>query len=182
MQVPEAGKVDDALVHARVVLHRARAKRVEARVDTEGSVREGSEVPDELWLGEALRAPQRPEARAVATRTRAGPGGTFRKRASRREHLEETVDLCGRPLLGHRDEQRVVQARVVTAERVAGMDARRARIADRVLPGSSDAYGKLLERCLFWKHELQTGVTQTFLRVAREREAGLPQLAQPVRS
>src|SRR6185436_13720303 len=50
MQVPEAGKIDYALVHARVVLHRARAERVEARVDTEGSVREGSEVPDKLRL------------------------------------------------------------------------------------------------------------------------------------
>src|SRR5262249_35655692 len=48
----EAGEVDDALVHARVVLHRARAERIEARVDTERAGREMREVADEFWLGD----------------------------------------------------------------------------------------------------------------------------------
>ena len=35
MHVADAGHLSDDLVHARVVLHRARAERIEARVDTE---------------------------------------------------------------------------------------------------------------------------------------------------
>ena len=35
MHVADAGHLSDDLVHARVVLHRARAKRIEARVDAE---------------------------------------------------------------------------------------------------------------------------------------------------
>src|ERR1051326_7889943 len=46
----------------------------------------------------------------------------------------------------------------------------------------SDAYRKLLERCPVWKHQLEPGVLlQPLLRVRREREAGLPQLPQPLR-
>src|SRR5436190_19988833 len=62
------------------------------------------------------------------------------------------------------------------------MHARTASVANRLFRRPSDPYGKLLERCLFWKHELQAGLAQAPLRVAREREAGLPQLTQPLRS
>src|SRR5213075_2712554 len=41
---------DDSPVHAPFLPHRARAKRVEARVDAEGSVRKSGEVADELRL------------------------------------------------------------------------------------------------------------------------------------
>ena len=58
VQILEAGQRDDALVHARVVLHRAAPERVEARVDPEVAGRERREVADELGLrelGEARR-------------------------------------------------------------------------------------------------------------------------------
>mgnify|MGYP003694213937 CR=1 FL=1 len=147
MQVPEAGKADDALVHARVVLHRARAERVEARVDHRrfGSARavkcrtsSGSEISGSLrrtGAREAPPAPPRPEARARGNEDARRPGGTFVEELHAASTSREAVDLCGRPLLGHRDEQRVIQARVVTTERVARMDARRACSPDRVLAG-----------------------------------------------
>src|SRR5687768_11527689 len=56
MEVAEARQHDHALVDARVVLHRARAERVEARVDAEGSIGERREVPDDLGLGQLWQA------------------------------------------------------------------------------------------------------------------------------
>src|SRR6266550_5704156 len=56
MQVPEPRQPDDALVHARVVLHRAGAERVEARVDPEVARRELREVADEIRLGDLRQA------------------------------------------------------------------------------------------------------------------------------
>ena len=56
MEVLEAGQHDDALVHARVVLHRAAAERVEAGVDPEVARRELGEVAHELRLGELGQA------------------------------------------------------------------------------------------------------------------------------
>ena len=58
VHVAEAGQRDDALVHARVVLHRAGAERVEARVDPEVAGRQLGEVADELRLRE-LGEPRR---------------------------------------------------------------------------------------------------------------------------
>ena len=52
MQVAEAGQPGEPLVHPRVVLHRARAERVEARVDAERPVGERGEVPHDLGLRE----------------------------------------------------------------------------------------------------------------------------------
>src|SRR5918999_6552415 len=79
------------------------------------------------------RAPR--EARTAARRTReawmlSGLDATSRRSAScghLREHLGEAVDLLRSPLLGDADEQGVVHAGVVAAERVAGMDAPLAR-------------------------------------------------------
>ena len=51
VQVAEAGMRDHSLVDARVVLHRAGAERVEARVDSERARRELGEVAHELGLG-----------------------------------------------------------------------------------------------------------------------------------
>ena len=86
MEVAEARQVDDPLVHSRVVLHRAGAKRIEARVDAEVAVGQAREVPDELRLrdlGEPRRPPagellgdvggRQPVARQLAGAT-AGPG------------------------------------------------------------------------------------------------------------
>jgi len=59
VQVAEAGQRHDPLVHPWVVLHRARAERIEARVDPEGPVGQPGEVTDELGLrqlGQARRA------------------------------------------------------------------------------------------------------------------------------
>ena len=60
VQVAEAGQVDDALVHPRVVLHRARAERVEAGVDAEVPVGERGEVAHELRLGDLRQARRLP--------------------------------------------------------------------------------------------------------------------------
>src|SRR5262245_57996707 len=63
MQVTEPRQHDQTLVDARVVLHRAGAERIEARVDAEVASRELGEVPEQLRLGELrqarrLRAPE----------------------------------------------------------------------------------------------------------------------------
>src|SRR5689334_14580289 len=43
-------------------------------------------------------------------------------------------------------------------------------------------HGKLLERCPLWKHQLEADLLlQPPLRVRRQREAGLPQLPEPLR-
>ena len=58
VEVAEAGQGDDALVDARVVLHRAAAERVEAGVDPEVAIGELGEVPHDLvlrHLGQARR-------------------------------------------------------------------------------------------------------------------------------
>src|SRR5262245_21630770 len=95
--------------------------------------------------------------------TRDGDGA-----ASRSERRGEKVDLVGRASLGDGDENRVVEARVVPAERVAGIDAARARCADRVGGVPSGADGKLLERCPLREHELESSRRQTLLRVGGE--------------
>ena len=56
MHVPEPRQVDDALVHPRVVLHRARPERIEAGVDAERAIGERREMPDELRLGDLGQA------------------------------------------------------------------------------------------------------------------------------
>ena len=54
--------------------------------------------------------------------------------------------------------------------------------AKRLARGPSGANGKLLERCLLGKHQLEPRVRQPLLRVPREGHAGLPQLSEPLRS
>ena len=56
VEILEAGQHRDALVDARVVLHRAAAERVEAGVDPEVAGRELGEVADDLRLGELGQA------------------------------------------------------------------------------------------------------------------------------
>src|SRR5205814_10272057 len=110
-----------------------------------------------------------------------GPAVTSRRSASSRcdlgQRVDETVDVLGRALLGDRDEQRVVHALVVAAERVSGMDAAIARGADDVACAPSDAYAKRLECCLVGKQQLEAGLAQALSRVPVQREAGLPRLA-----
>src|SRR5437588_106236 len=74
----------------------------------------------------------------------------------------------------------VQEPSVVAPERVAGVNACLAPGGDRLLGGPSGAHGKLLERCLVWKHRFEPGVRQSRLPVRGEGEAGLPQLAQPL--
>ncbi len=52
MEIAESGESSEPLVEARVVLHRAGAERVEARVHAERTVGERGEVADELGLGD----------------------------------------------------------------------------------------------------------------------------------
>ena len=65
MEVAEAGQVHDPLVHARVVLHRAGAERVEARVDAEVAVGERGEVAHEVGLRDLRQARRRRAAELV---------------------------------------------------------------------------------------------------------------------
>ena len=53
MEVGEAGQPRHLLVEPRVVLHRARAERVEAAVDRVILLRQAREMPDDLRLAEA---------------------------------------------------------------------------------------------------------------------------------
>ena len=57
-----------------------------------------------------------------------------------------TVDVRGRPLLGHGDEQDVVHALVVAPEHVARMDAALASGRDDLAGGERRTQGELLER------------------------------------
>ena len=93
MEVAEAGQRDDALVDARVVLHRAGAERVEAGVDPEVAVGERGEVAHELGLGDLGQARRRRPAQmlrdlgprqvvAAAGARRGGRPGTARRSAS----------------------------------------------------------------------------------------------------
>src|SRR6266542_2525019 len=62
------------------------------------------------------------------------------------------------------------------------MDSLCSRVADGVLRAPSDPDGKLLERCPFWKHELEPSVRQPLLRVRPQAHAGLPQLPESLRA
>ena len=171
MQVAEAGKRCEPLVHARVVLHRAGAERIEAGVDAERAIGERREVADDLRLGElgqpgraraAQRVgnlrhrevrPRRPAgatagARPLEDQRRLAPGASrFDAHVqTSREHVRETVDVLDRLLLGHGDEQHVVHALVVATERVAGVDPVLARAADDLASRQRSPERDLLER------------------------------------
>src|SRR5579859_3612103 len=63
------------------------------------------------------------------------------------------------------------------------MDSLLARGADDVARVPSDANGKLVECCRFGKQQFEPGaLLQLLLGVRRERETGLPQLSQPLRT
>src|SRR2546425_6709314 len=63
------------------------------------------------------------------------------------------------------------------------MDATLTRRRDDLARVPSDAYGKLLERCLIGEHELEPGAfCELLFRVRAQRQAGLPQLADSLRS
>ena len=92
VQARVAGQRGDPLVQLRVVLHRARAERVEAGVEVEVALREAVVVADDLRLGDLrAAAPARcggsgraagrrgAARRARARRTRGGPGWDFSK-------------------------------------------------------------------------------------------------------
>ena len=77
VEVAEARKRGEPLVHARVVLHRAGAERVEARVDAERAVGQSGEVAHDLRLGE-LRKPRGARAAQRVGKLRNGQIGTRR--------------------------------------------------------------------------------------------------------
>ena len=86
VQVAEPRKPGRALVHARVVLHRAGAERIEARVDAEGAVGERREVADELGLrelGKARRASLGAAPSGSSGTGRSGRGGRPARRPAR---------------------------------------------------------------------------------------------------
>src|SRR5262245_44398457 len=74
------------------------------------------------------------------------------------QHARESIDVRLGARLGDADEKRVVHARIVPAERIAGMDASRSSLCDDVTRGTSEANGKLLECCRVRKQELTSDV------------------------
>ena len=169
MEVAEARERDHALVDPRVVLHRAGAERVEAGVHAEGPVGQSSEMADDLRLGELGKARRLAAAELlghlgrweVVARERAGrrPACDFSKISFTPASTSARRSMSpGRALLGHADEQRVLHSGVVALERVARMDALLPRGADCLLGGTSDAHGKLLERCPVRKHAVEARV------------------------
>ena len=188
----------EPLVDPRVVLHRAGAERVEARVDAEVARRELREVADELelrHLGQARRLGAAELLGELGRRRQALVAREGRRaaaalrllvdqlhRAHLGEHVGEAVDLLGSAPLRDRHEQDVVHSLVVAAERVSGMDTPLPRGRDDLARVPSDADGKLLERCLACEHRLESRpLLEALLRVRGQRQAGLPQLAQPLR-
>ena len=79
VEVAEPGEPGEPLVDARVVLHRAGAERVEARVDAEGAVGERREVTHDLRLGDLGQARRR---RAGEPVRELGNGKVGRRRAT----------------------------------------------------------------------------------------------------
>ena len=188
MEVREPRQSRDDLVDARVVLHRARAERIEAGVDAEVPRRQLGEVANELRLGDLGQARRLGAAKAVRHRRRLDAARRKRVRAPPRlrtlvdelhrrdlaEHLDEPVDVRRRPLLRHGDEQAVVHAGVVAAKRVAGVHAALACRPHDVSCVSSDADGKLLERCLIRKQRLESRVREPLRRVCRRGSCRSP--------
>ncbi len=196
MQVAEPRQPDEALVDARVVLHRAGAERIEARVDPEVAVRERGEVAQHLGLGELRQArrlaagelrpgPAAPGGRAAARRARGGPAASARRSAPRHGASASARRSISSVVRFSVTATRSASSRpgVVASERVAGIDAPRARGADRVGRAPSGADRKLLERCLI--RETASSSPRSPRRsfaYCGERHAGLPRLAQPLRA
>ena len=156
VQAREAGQRRHALVQLGVVLHRARAQRVEARVEVEVLLREVVVVAHDLGLGDlgqlgrlARGWPTRAAAPRSASRARPVAGGMNARRPSRLfskivsviapppsrdagHERGQTIDvLLGAPL-GDGHEQAVRVLRVVAPKAVAGVDAlARARLNTR---------------------------------------------------
>src|SRR2546422_575421 len=95
------------------------------------------------------RRPIQTDAPQVGSAAR--PATSRRSASSATQHVCEAVDVLGRPAFGDGDEQGVVEALVVSAKGVPGMNPLRARVADCLLRVPSDADRKLLERCPFRK-------------------------------
>src|SRR4029079_5144108 len=87
-----------------------------------------------------------------------------------------------RPLLRHRDEQRVVHALVVAPERMARVDSLRPGGADRLAGVPPGPDRKLLERCLIGKQQFESRRRQALLRVPSKRHASLPPPPKPLRA
>ena len=87
MKVAEARQAGDALVDARVVLHRARAQWVEAGVDAERPVGQRREVADELRLRDLRQARRARAAQLLGDVGRGKVGARERRRATARLRL-----------------------------------------------------------------------------------------------
>ena len=94
MRHREAGRARDLFVEARVVFHRARAERVQARVDRHVQLRQPGEVPDHVDLGHLdfvrdLFAPQRRRQERVERLLRHIERGKLIAAATRLRALED---------------------------------------------------------------------------------------------
>ena len=162
MQLGEAGQPRDLLVDHRVVLHRARAERVEGRRRAVVPLRQAQEVAQHLELAdlgqavEVVLAPQlggqsRTARRAAGSR----PAGAARRTRARRsaarraaralrlpalaarraaERVHEPVDLLAAMRLGDAEQERIRQLGIPAAERVARRPRRRAARAPPSAP------------------------------------------------
>ena len=206
VQVAETREPGQPLVHARVVLHRARAERVEARVHAERAVGERREMADELGLGDLgqtrrmrpaqalrdLRNRQIGPRRSARAATRpgpledelgVGPGAArllARSSAHLLEHRGQMVDVLDRLLLRQRDQQHVVHALVVAAEGVARVDPVLARAPDDLAGRDRRPERDLLER-LCVEGRLERDALARVLRRARGRSPPPPG-ARPARA
>ena len=194
MEVAEARQVDDPLVHARVVLHRAGAERVEARVDAEVAVGESREVADELGLRD-LGQPRRLPAgellrdlrlRQLVARQRAGATARLRlledqlHPATSPSTSASRSMSSGRPLLRDGDEQRVVEARRSRA-RARSPDARPGPARSRTTSFALRPTRTANSLNVAWSGNT-SGRPRPLLRVLAKAHAGLPQLAEPLRA
>ncbi len=144
VQARVAGQGGDPLVQLRVVLHRARAQRVEAGVEVEVALAEPVVVAHDLGLGHLGQLGRRLAAQARGQqlverplgdvergrrRTRAGRGASARRSSSRsraagasarRRSRDRPRPVAGRPLGGHGAAEDVGQAVDVGAAAALG--------------------------------------------------------------
>ena len=160
VQARVAGQRGDALVQARVVLHRARAERVEAGVEVEVALGEAHVVAHDLRLGE-LRQPRRLGAAQLAEQLRGVDRGDVERGALERAPT-------GRAALEDREHGLLRwRRRLALIARTAGRAREATRTAGRV-------------QCLASMRARRRGPRRTPPRLARGGDGGPEDVGEPV--
>ena len=184
------GQPDEPLVDARVVLHRAPAERIEARVDPEVARRERREVAQHLGLGELGQARRR-RAPMLARAARGPAGRAWALPRPRRPGLRLLVDQLHAPSASaSRSISSTVRFSVtatssassrpgvVAAERIAGVDPVRPRRRERLAGVAARAHRELLERVPLGERQLEPRAR----RGATSRSPSAPCMSPPARA